>query len=586
MKNFCWENSLKTFVWLAVWLGWAGSEVLAGIEPDFLMDSDPELRIPKPVENFNPAMAALWIAALERPDADMQRLAAETIVRAHEYGIPDLHKAVPDLERILVSDLSHPAARFAAARAIIALGSHGSEQKLFEASQSSGADLQQLVEPALAARGNAAMKSVWLERIKTADTRPRDLSLAIEGLGTVREQSALEDLLSIVRDVSRSPAVRLAAAAAAGNIAESGMETDADRLARITRSPLFVNQLCAIRLLARHSSENARQTLIELAGHEEPAVAAAALQRLNGIDFSLVLPMAESAMKSPDPRIRRQGAASVMNRPGPSLIPPLSQLLADPNPGVRRDVCEGLFQLAEQPELNEPIRAAAQQVLAGESWEGQEQAAMLLGALEHKPAADRLVELLESPRAEVDIATAWALRKVAVPETIPALIDRAKRRTEQRRVQGDSPELDEEVAHLFEALGVLHAADATPLLLEYVPKRAGWHHSRGAAIWAIGYLNTGTRDPELEAKLNDRIMDFEPQPSESSLVKQMSSIALGRMRAVDHASMLKQYAESDDVEISLQLALGWAVRELTGEILPPPNPATVSQGDWFLQPLP
>ncbi len=33
------------------------------------------------------------------------------------------------------------------------------------------------------------------------------------------------------------------------------------------------------------------QTLIELAGHEEPAVAAAALQRLNGIDFSLVLPI-------------------------------------------------------------------------------------------------------------------------------------------------------------------------------------------------------------------------------------------------------------------------------------------------------
>ncbi len=226
------------------------------------------------------------------------------------------------------------------------------------------------------------------------------------------------------------------------------------------------------------------------------------------------------------------------------------------------------------------------QVLAGDSWQGQEQAALLLGALEHQPAADRLVELLESPRPEVGIATAWALRKVAVQETIPALIDRAKRLTEQRRTKGDSQTLDEEVAHLFEALGVLHAADATPLVLEYVPKRAGWHLSRGAAIWAIGHLNAGTRDSELEAKLSGRILDFDPQPSESSLVKQMSSIALGRMQAVDQASMLRQYAESDDVEISLQLALGWAVRELTGEILPPPDPATVSQGDWFLQPLP
>ena len=156
----------------------------------------------------------------------------------------------------------------------------------------------------------------------------------------------------------------------------------------------------------------------------------------------------------------------------------------------------------------------------------------------------------------------------------------------QRRTKGDSQTLDEEVAHLFEALGVLHAADATPLVLEYVPKRAGWHLSRGAAIWAIGHLNAGTRDSELEAKLSGRILDFDPQPSESSLVKQMSSIALGRMQAVDQASMLRQYAESDDVEISLQLALGWAVRELTGEILPPPDPATVSQGDWFFHPLP
>ncbi|MEO1998574.1 MAG: HEAT repeat domain-containing protein, partial [Planctomycetaceae bacterium] len=469
-----------------------------------------------------------------------------------------------------------------------------------EASQAYGADLRQLVEPALATWGNALAKTVWIERIGTAETRPRDLILAIRGLGETAEQSVLSDLLSVTSDLTRNPQFRLEAAIAAGKIAETGLEQHADRLARNTRTPLFVNQLCAIRLLARHSSEGARQLLIDLASHEEPVVDAAALQRLNEIDSSLVLPLAKSAIQSSDPQVRRQGAMCMLRLPAVSHIAPLSKLLADPHPGLRREICEALLRLSEQPELGELIRDAALQVLAGDSWQGQEQAALLLGVLEHQPAADRLVELLESPRLEVRLPVAWALRKVAVQETIPALIDQARRLTVRRRNE-EQPGLDEQVAHLFEALGVLHAVDATPLLLEeYVPKRAGWHLSRGAAIWALGRLNEGTRDAEIEAALTERILDFEPQPTERLLVKQMCAIALGRMQAVDQAPMMRQYATSDDVQIApsdsapsdhsnavmrLNLALRWAVRELTGEELPPPNPLTVGQGSWFLEPL-
>ena len=81
---------LYALVWLAIHLCCAGQFVFAAIEPDYLMDSDPQLRLPAPVENFNPAMKALWMMALERPEIDMQRMAAETIARAHQYGIPDL----------------------------------------------------------------------------------------------------------------------------------------------------------------------------------------------------------------------------------------------------------------------------------------------------------------------------------------------------------------------------------------------------------------------------------------------------------------------------------------------------------------
>lgn len=586
MRTCYLQQWISSFACIAFCLGGTTAFVAAEIKPDFLMDSDPQLQVPEPAKDFNPAMAALWIAALEQPENDIQRMAAETIASAHEFGIPDLTRAVPQLERILTTEAAHPAARFAAARALIVLESRGSEQKLFDVSQSSGADLKQIIEPALAVWNNAAVKSLWIQRIKTPESGPRDLMLAVQGLGKTRETSALDGLLSIVNDMNLNPSVRLEAALAAGNIAETGLESAVDGLVKNTEIPHFVNQLCAIRLLARHAGENARQTLTAMASHEEPVVAAAALERLNEIDFSLVLPMAESAMKNPDPQVRRQGAVSMLQLPDISHVVPLSQLLADPQPALRRDICEGLLRLSEKPEFSDPVRDAAMQILSGDKWQGHEQAALLLGSLKYQPAADQLITLLDSPRDEVRVSSAWALRRIAVPDTAPVLIDRATQRTKQRSEKGDTVALDKEVAHLFEAIGVLKAEAATPLLLRYVPKRAGWYSSRGAAIWALGVINEGKRNAELETLLADRIQDFEPQPSESLLVKQMSVVGLGRMKAVDQAPMLKQYAMSEDVKLILDVALGWAVRELTGEVLPAPDPPVANQGSWFLEPLP
>lgn len=586
---------LCTTAWLFASLCCAGQVAFAEIQTDFLMDSDPGLQIPEPVKDIHPNLTTLWLEALNRPETDMQRMAAESIARATQRDIPGLDKAVPRLEEILVAEESHPAARYAAARALIALDSRASSDKLLETSQSHGADLRQLIEPALAAWENPAVKTVWMERLAAKETGPRNLILAMRGLAELQDQSALPDLVAIANDLTRTSAVRLEAATAAGKIAESGLEQDAERLAGNTSSPRFINQLCAIRLLAGHSSAGAKTLITELAGHDEPAVAAAALQRLNEIDHALVLPLAEKAMQSPDPEVRRQGALCMLQLPSVDHIAPLSKLLADPHPGVRSEVSEGLYKLSEKPDLNEPIRAAAMQVLAGDRWQGQEQASLLLGALEHKPAADRFIELMESPRVEVRLPATWALRKIAVPETIPALIAQGSELTQRRRIT-NQPGMDEQVAHLFEALGVLKAEDATPLLLQYVPKRVRMNNlSRGSAIWALGQINEGSPNEQLEEALIERIYDFAPQPSEVKLVKEMSAIALGRMQAVDQAQMLRRFAlddsqfassGSDDSNMRFRMALIWAVKELTGDELPTPKPNTIGQGNWFLEPLP
>lgn len=567
-----------------LWCG-AVAGFAAEARVDFLTDSDPEIRVPEPVPYVHPEMKTLWLTALQRPEADMQRMAAESIARAKQIGILELTEAVPRLEEILIAEGSHPAARFAVARALIALDSRTSGEKLWGAAQAHGADLRHLVETAIAGWNVASARQEWLKRLDRTDTRLRDLHLAIQGLGQVRDSAALPRLLEMVHDPLRDPATRLEAAAAAGRIAETGLDGDAERLLQKSRTPVSVNPLCAIRLLSLHSDAEARRLLIELASHQEPAVAAAALRRLNEIDSALVVPLAMAAMNHADSRIRLEAARAALKIPAIDRISPLSQLLADPDPELRREVCEGLIRLSAQPELLEPILQGGQRVLSGDRWEGQEQAALLLGARKSKPAAARLVELLESPRAEVQVSAAWALRELAVPETIPPMIDRAQRIT-QRRKKVMEPGNEEQVALIFEACGVMKAEESAPLLHQYIPKDFySGDRSRGAAIWAIGQLMAGKRDEELEAALGERIRDFADRNPETPLVKQMCAIALVRMNAVEMAPLLRGVVELTPNFPRLAATLQWSVQELTGEEMPPLKPLRVEQGRWFLTPI-
>ncbi len=556
----------------------------AELRTDFLMDSDPKLNIPDPVMHFSPELKSLWLTALERPEADMQRLAAETIARGHQYGVPDLMEAVPRLESLLLADTSQPATRFAAARALIVLESRNSSDVLFQVSQKYEADLRQLIEPALATWNFAPAIPLWKERLGNSETRPRDLILALRGLAKVREPSAKSALLAIVHDESRSADVRMEAAAAAGQCESSGLEPDAVRLAHHTSKLQLVNSICTCRLLARHDSEAARTLLIELAGHQRSIVATSALNRLLEIDSTLVLPLAETAINHTDPNVRRAGAAAYLQHPTPERIAFVSRLLADTHPDVRREVCENLFRLSDQNELIESIRTIINNLLVQETWQGQEQAALLAGMLKHQPASSRLVELLESPRAEVGISSAWALRKVAVPETIPAIIDKVSRQTERRRHVSEPP-LDEQVAHLCEALGVLKANDAESLLVRYIPKDPFMgEKSRCAAVSALGLIKQEKRDSELEDKLRDRIRDFSDVDPELDTVKEKCAVTLARMKAVELAPQLRGIAQSDAIGTRLSIALRWAVKDLTGEDLPPVEPPRLPRGNWFLEP--
>lgn len=554
------------------------------VQIDYLMDSDPPIPMPKSTVYFHPNLKSLLVTALQRPEADMQRKSAETIARTHELGLAGLEETIPQLERILETMESHPAARFAAARALIVLNSDGSADKLFAASQTHGADLRQLIEPALAKWNHPGAKAKWLERLTSKETTHRDLVLALRGLGAAKDVSVLEQLIAIVNNLTQEPDLRLEAASAAGQVADTGLEVAAGRLAADTRSAAFVNQICAIRLLARHSSPESNQLLGQLASHAEPVIASAALERLNAVDSNLVVPLAEAATKSKDPRVRLQGIVACLKLPTSDRIEIVGRLLTDPVPAIRSQVLNGLLKLSDDPVHIDAIAYAAARALQADK--RQSEAAILAARLEDRSAASRLVELLNSEDRDVMIAAAWGLKILAVPETAPAILARAQQQTEVRRTKNVDG-LDEQVAHLFEALGVMKTAEAEPLLRQYVPKEFYFGDlSRGAAIWALGKLKGGAKNEELAQELAERLRDFADQRPETARVKQMCCVAYVRINAVDQVDVLHELNARSRRPVSLSATTRWAISQLTGEEVKAPEPDAVSPGTWFLEPLP
>src|SRR4051794_5181502 len=86
---------------------------------DNSMDHDPGLPFAREVKVYSPKLLGLWLAALDRPDADTKCRAALTIARAHERGMPGLAAAVGPLLRELDRPDQNPAVPAAVARALV-----------------------------------------------------------------------------------------------------------------------------------------------------------------------------------------------------------------------------------------------------------------------------------------------------------------------------------------------------------------------------------------------------------------------------------------------------------------------------------
>ncbi len=573
---------------LALIVGWTtlSTAPAVGAEPIklyFLMDREPEER-PQPERwTLNPQLVPMWRRALARPESELKRQAAEAIAMAHTAGHADeMQVTIPELVSVFTEDKLHPAARHAAAHALISLNHRGSAATLLEISQNHGKDLRLLVEPALGEWNYEAIRPIWRLRIASARTPRRDLILAIHGLGQQRDAVALQPLLILAMTAEHPADVRLAAARAAGQIADHGLEPKTEQLLAHDRG-LLLDRLCAVSLIARHRSERAITLHQTMGADAEPAVAAAALRSLFAVDPNLVLPLAESALQNPDANVRRIGIETYVALPTPERIQTLSLRLNDPHPELRGLVRDSFHALSTDKALDSAIRQSSIAILAGNDWRGQEQAALLLAALDEESIASRLLELLEATRSEVMVTVAWSLKTIAVADTEAPILVFAKRRTDGAK--GFTTSVDFQLAHLIELLGRLKAVAATPLLQPYVPKTFVYGvKSRAAAVWALGVIQEGQVNEPLAKQLMERVMDTMSSPPEEYDVRRASVLTLGRLRATTQLPALKQLiGETVDNDL-FELTLRQAVLQISGEVLPIAPPLTFERTGWFLEP--
>jgi HEAT repeat protein len=584
---------------LVCWSPWLG--VVARAESDKLIDSlmyrDPDLTFSGEVVKFPEGARALWLRALERPDAEMKCRAAQAIVEAHHRGVKGMETTIRPLLVECDKENQPLAVRLAVARALVELDAREATTILFRQAQTGDGDLRDTIEPALARWDYRPARQIWLERLREPTTPHRSLILAIRGLAAVGEKEAIDRLLEIVLDKQVRGPIRIEAARGLGRLRPEGLHKDAEQLAADPSPRGIVARLAAASLLRYHRSSESIQLMQKLALANEPSVAVIAIARLFEIDPELLVPEIEKHLGKPDAAIRSFAVDVLRRRSTEKHLHLLSDRLDDEHLGVRRKARGYLLELAKEEKWHKQVIADAITMLKKESWRGQEQAALLLTQLDQKQAAGRLVQLLRSKRSEVKLTAAWALRKLDVPETLPDVVryieDAINVKASGQPAAAVFPyeehfireTPDHTVSQLNQFLGQRKYRPAVDLLHRFVPRGSFSQEARAAAIWALGKILAEKPEETIVMDLEGRLNDLGPPP-EDFRVRWMCAVSLARMKAKDTLPSLQRYCNSGlkPSRDPFTNACSWAVSQLTGKKMPPPENTIRYQIDWFLVP--
>lgn len=527
-------------------------------------------------------LATLWERALDRPDAELQRLVIDTLAVAHRRGIEGIDALKPKLLEIAASEDQPLEVLRAIAQTLIEFDARDQAALLAELARKHGPSIGQIVEPALARWQSPVMQEDWLSRVRSPAAATSMMVIAIDGLAALESKEASEPLTRMVRDVGEPSQLRLTAARALAQLHETGLVDLAREVSEMPSQPEALHPLLATQLLARHVDPEAIALFQDLLNHGNTAVQSESLGQLYRIDFNLVDPHCERFITSRDSNVRQWCLRTLVDTKRVDRVELICQLLNDVNPNLRRSAADSLIQLARDAGLEETVIEETEKVLARDDWRACEQACVVLARLDHRPSGRRMVELLGHQRGEVQVAAAWGLTKLRIAELLPDMLDHAQSVYDGFRsgvLDDNMPGVSLHIAHLFIAFGDQTYEAAEPLMREYIPKNHSLGlESRAAAAWALGLLHEGDADSDLVPIFVGRLYDNARDPDTFEL-RSMCAISLGRMMAESALPDLRKLASPS------MPSCYWAIEQMTGE--QPPEvvykPSVVN--DWFLAPL-
>ena len=521
-------------------------------------------------------------------------------MRAHQNQVGGLKAAIPHLIKLLES--SNRVMRQAAIRALIVLDARDTADELMELALGDDLVAANVIEPVLARWDFRPMRTAWLQRLDGSRRSGRRLLLAVRAAASVGLTQSADALLSLTLDAAAGPAVRMESAQALAVLVPDGLQSHARSLMSRGPSRGRLNRLLAATLLTEHRGPDAIPLLLELAGDEEPAVAAIALRQLLKVNPEAVEPLNEELVASPDPQVQTLMAGILGEQRTAQAVGHVGEMLYDEHPDVRQAARDALIDLDRVEQLRANVRAAATRVLATDRLRSIEEAVMIVGTVDHEPAAPRLVQLLRFEDAKVRVAAAWALRRLQVMETAEPILKQAISETEKSTVPFledngvDSDTIDSTYAQLeqlIEALGLLRHREAAPLLLSYLPNPpqvppptrwdAVWREElRVRAVWALGLAFELNPTEMISSRFEQRL-----QTDGSDVVRGMAAVGLGRMNAQGSLNLLRSYYSAGDTGTPLTFGCAWSVTRMTGEAMPEfrMKPSTAKQPAYFLEPI-
>lgn len=530
----------------------------------------------------------LFIRVLEEPgDPEVLYHAAQSLARIAGSEGRDISAALP----VLRQKLTEPAdsrTHHACAVALVAADDRAAASILLEQLQTADESERLVIEPALARWGNQNVTAVWQQRLSDPRATTVSYRLATQGVAALGVTEAVPVLADRAGDVSVPFGKRAASADALSQL-------DAAR-GRDVAAPLMTgslqDRLICVRLLAA-PDRSSTQELARLCSDPQDAVAAAAWEAVFRLDSELLLPLLDEGRRHRDAVVRITAARTMELYANPERTRWLDELTNDVHLQVRNIGRDMLRQVAEEhADLHDQIVAQAVDRLHGdaEEWQGIEQALLLLGQLEQTTFSPDCLPLLRHPRPEVYVTAAWLIHLFpddAVRDDLETVVREQEGRLARFEADTDFANVGLQVGLLFHYFGLQRDPGIDDLLEAQFSKTvAGGPEKRGAAMWALGLIHEHESDSPLVAKFVDRMTDTEGLDPEHIIVRRLSALSLGRLRAMSAVPTLLSRMSKDGVETLIPQTVRWDMQVMGQPVPELPPPFTEFVSGFRLNPLP